>query len=48
MFGARSRVFRKVFLGSKKSYPKKLFAIKVMRKSDMIKKNMISHGKSWL
>ncbi|XP_071454278.1 serine/threonine-protein kinase greatwall isoform X2 [Hetaerina americana] len=35
--------YGKVFLGSKKNDPKKLYAIKVMRKSDMIKKNMVSH-----
>ncbi|XP_046387314.1 serine/threonine-protein kinase greatwall-like [Ischnura elegans] len=35
--------YGKVFLGSKKTNPKKLYAIKMMRKSDMIKKNMVSH-----
>ncbi|KAG8237262.1 hypothetical protein J437_LFUL011292 [Ladona fulva] len=35
--------YGKVFLGCKKVNPKKLYAIKVMRKSDMINKNMVSH-----
>ncbi|XP_067614670.1 serine/threonine-protein kinase greatwall-like isoform X2 [Eurosta solidaginis] len=34
--------FGKVFLGYKNNDPNKLYAIKVMRKSDMINKNMVS------
>jgi len=33
-----------VFLGYKKTNPDKLFAIKVMKKSEMIHKNMVSQG----
>ena len=36
--------FRKVFLGHKKSNPTKLYAIKVMKKQEMVNKNMVNQG----
>ena len=35
----------KVFLGHKKSDAKKFYAIKVLKKADMVNKNMVNEGK---
>jgi len=37
--------FSKVYLGYKKTNPCKKFAIKVMKKAEMINKNMVTQGK---
>ena len=37
--------FRKVYLGCKKTQPDQVYAIKAMKKDDMIQKNMIQQGK---
>ena len=39
-------ITRKVFLGHKKNHESKKYAIKVMKKSDMVNKNMVNQGKS--
>ena len=39
-------ITRKVFLGHKKNQESKKYAIKVMKKSDMVNKNMVNQGKS--
>ena len=36
--------YRKVFLGCKKSNQNKLYAIKVMKKADMVQKNLGNQG----
>jgi hypothetical protein len=36
----------KVFLGYKKSNPDQVYAVKVMKKSEMVNKNMACQGKS--
>lgn len=41
-------VFRKVYLGHKKSNSEQMYAIKVMKKTDMINKNMITQGKLFI
>ncbi len=38
-------VYSKVFLGHKKDKPEKLYAIKVMKKEEMVNKNMVNQGK---
>lgn len=38
-------LIRKVFLGHKKNQENKKYAIKVMKKSDMVNKNMVNQGK---
>nr|CAD7578715.1 unnamed protein product [Timema californicum] len=41
--------FGKVFLGRKKTLPDQVYAVKVMKKEDMINKNMVSQGTTcWL
>lgn len=37
-------MFRKVYLGHKKNNLEQMYAIKVMKKTDMINKNMITQG----
>jgi hypothetical protein len=37
-------IYSKVYLGVKKSHPEKKYAIKVMKKSDMVHKNMVAQG----
>lgn len=37
-------VHRKVFLGQKKGKDDQLYAIKVMKKADMVNKNMVNQG----
>ena len=37
--------FRKVFLGHKKTIPSKLYAIKVMKKEELVNKNLKKQGK---
>lgn len=41
-------LIRKVFLGHKKNQENKKYAIKVMKKSDMVNKNMVNQGKETL
>lgn len=41
-------MFRKVYLGHKKNNLEQMYAIKVMKKTDMINKNMITQGKFYI
>lgn len=38
-------ISRKVFIGCKKKDPDKIYAIKVMKKTDLFNKNLIAQGK---
>ena len=40
----RKKHCRKVYLGCKKTQPDKVYAIKAMKKDDMVQKNMIQQG----